>query len=95
VLPLDSLLPLDSSPLAAASLDSSLVLPELELDPLLLDPLLLASPALVSPADSPAVPELVDLPPLPLVLDALCTDEVERAFEEADNAGSCPDASWT
>src|ERR1700722_8923346 len=67
-LSLASVLPLDSSPLAAASLDSSLDSPELE---------------------------LVDPPPLPLVLDALCTDEVERAFDEADSAGSCPDASWT
>jgi hypothetical protein len=81
VLPLDSMLPLDSSSLAAASLDS----PELEL----VDPLPLASPADSLPL------EPLDPPLLPLVLDALCTDEVERAFEAADSAGSCPDASWT
>jgi hypothetical protein len=89
VLPLDSVPALDPSPLAAASLDS----PGLELvDPLLLEPLLLASLPLDSPADSVVS---VDSPLPPLVLDALCTAEVERAFDEADNAGSCPDASWT
>lgn len=78
------MLPLDSSLLVPASLDS----PALELvDPLLLDPLLLASPV-----DS--LPLVLDASPLlPLVLDALCTDEVERAFDEADSAGSCPEAS--
>jgi hypothetical protein len=64
LLSLDSVLPLDSSPLVPASLDRA---------------------ALV----------LGDAPLLPLALDALCTTEVERAFDEADNAGSCPDASWT
>jgi hypothetical protein len=86
LLSLDSVLPLDSSPLVPASLDSAA--PEL-VDPPLLEPLLLASPA-----DSlPLV--LDDLPLLSLVFDFLWTVEVERAFDEADNAGSCPDASWT
>jgi hypothetical protein len=44
--------------------------------------------------DSPAL-DVVDLPLLPDVLDALCTLDVERAFDEADSAGSCPEASWT
>jgi len=47
------------------------------------------------PLASPPL-DVVDLPlPLPVALDASWAVELERAFEEADSAGSCPEASWT